>query len=272
MVVNVHPAPAGFPAALVDAALAAALALPARVPVFALSGLQGTGKSTLAAQMAALAQAQGKHAVVVSLDDLYLPRAARQQLARQVHPLLATRGPPGTHDVALGCALLDALRAGEPVRLPRFDKLADDRLPPGQDQLVATPVDLVIVEGWCLGTPAEAEADLAAPINALEREDDAHGIWRRHCNRALARDYPALWQRFDGLWFLQPPGFAVVREWRWQQEQALAQARQRPVSMDRAGVDRFIQHFERVSRQVLRTLPALADRVIALDAERRPRS
>jgi len=271
MVVNMHPQAEGFASGLVDAALRAALAASARVPVFGLSGLQGTGKSTLAAQMVALAQTQGRRAVVLSLDDLYLPRGERQQLARQVHPLLATRGPPGTHDVALGCALLDALRAGEPVQLPRFDKLADDRLPLSQGESVEGAVDLVIVEGWCLGVPAEPESALEAPLNTLEREEDAQAIWRRYCNAALARDYPALWQRLDGLWFLQPPGFEVVVDWRWQQEQALARAQGRDALMDREGVARFVQHFERVSRQVLRTLPAIADHVIPLDAQRHPR-
>lgn len=271
MVVNMHPQPVGFASDLVDAALHAALAVPARVPVFALSGLQGTGKSTLAAQMADRAQAHGKRAVVLSLDDLYLPHADRQQLARTVHPLLATRGPPGTHDVALGCALLDALRTGEPVTLPRFDKLADDRLPMTQADGIDAAADLIIVEGWCLGAPAEDDGALEAPLNALERQEDPQAIWRRYCNVALARDYPALWQRFDCLWFLQPPGFEVVVDWRWQQEQALAQAQGREALMDRDGVARFVQHFERVSRQALRELPGIADQVIALDAQRRPR-
>lgn len=270
MVVNMHPQPLGFASDLVDAALRAALAVPARVPVFALSGLQGTGKSTLAAQMADRAQAQGKRAVVLSLDDLYLPRVDRQQLARAVHPLLATRGPPGTHDVALGCQLLDALRAGESVTLPRFDKLADDRRPIRQAEAIDVAVDLVIVEGWCLGTPAEEDAELETPLNRLEREEDPQAIWRRYCNAALARDYPALWQRFDCLWFLQPPGFDVVVDWRWQQEQALARSQGRETLMDRDGVARFVQHFERVSRQALRRLPGIANQVIALDAQRRP--
>ncbi|HVK52419.1 MAG TPA: kinase, partial [Pseudoxanthomonas sp.] len=174
-----HPQPVGFASDLVDAALRAALAVPARVPVFALSGLQGTGKSTLAAQMAARAQAQGQRAVVLSLDDLYLRHADRQHLAHEVHPLLATRGPPGTHDVALGCRVLDALRTGQAITLPRFDKLADDRLPLSQADAIDAAVDLVIVEGWCLGASAEDDAALEAPLNALEREEDPQAIWRR---------------------------------------------------------------------------------------------
>ena len=40
--------------------------------------------------------------------------------------------------------------------------------------------------------------------------------------------------------------------------------------MARAQLDRFVQHYERVSRQALRTLPAIADTVVRLDAARRP--
>lgn len=261
--------PDGFPDPLVADALAAARALPARTPVFAISGLQGSGKSTLAAQIAARAEAEGLRVVVLSLDDLYLTRDQRRQLARDVHPLLATRGPPGTHDVALGCRVLEALRAGADIALPRFDKLADDRAEDAWTQ-VEGRVDLVLFEGWCLGAVPEDEAALATPLNALERDEDADGRWRRHCNEVLRRDYPALWSRIDALWFLQPPGFEIVRTWRWQQEQAMVARDPARGGMDRAQLDRFIQHYERTSRHLLATLPATADRVIALDEQRRP--
>lgn len=263
--------PAGFAPALVAEALDAALAARAgHVPVLGISGLQGTGKSTLAAQVAAAATARGLRAAIVSIDDFYLRRPERQALARAVHPLLATRGPPGTHDLALALRTLDALRTGEAVALPRFDKLADERLPPAQWPRSDARADLVVFEGWFLGTPAEDETALGPPVNALERDEDADGTWRRWCNRALARDYPALWARIDMLWFLQPPGFEVVPQWRWQQEQGLQRASPGRTGMDRKQVERFVQFYERVSRQALRTLPAIAGRVVALDAQRRP--
>jgi len=271
MSASTHPGDGeGFAPEWVEAALAAALSVRAAVPVLAISGVQGSGKSTLAAQIAALARRRGRRPAVLSIDDVYLTRAAREQLARDVHPLLATRGPPGTHDVALACALLDDLRAGRPVVLPRFDKLADDRAPETMWERRDSGADLVIFEGWFLGTPAEDDGALRAPLNALEREQDADGRWRRYCNAALQRDYPALWRRFDRLWFLQPPGFEVVAGWRGQQERALARARPGAAAMDAAGVARFVQFFERVSRQALRTLPAIADRTIPLDGRRRP--
>ncbi|SBV35355.1 conserved hypothetical protein [uncultured Stenotrophomonas sp.] len=263
--------PAGFSPALVAEALDSALALHVgHVPVLGISGLQGIGKSTLAAQVAASATARGLRAATVSIDDFYLPRPERQALARDMHPLLATRGPPGTHDLALAARTLDALRAGEAVALPRFDKLADERLPQAQWPRSDARADLVVFEGWFLGTPAEGETALGEPVNALERDEDADGTWRRWCNRALVCDYPALWTRIDTLWFLQPPGFEVVPQWRWQQEQGLQQAAPGRTGMNRTQVERFVQFYERISRQALRTLPAIADRIIRLDAHRRP--
>lgn len=262
--------PDGFPDVLVNEALAAARAVPVRTPVFAISGLQGSGKSTLVAQIAERAKADGLRAAVLSLDDLYLTRAERGRMAREVHPLLATRGPPSTHDLPLGCRVLDALKAGEDVALPRFDKLADDRVEDAAWTRVQGRVDLVLFEGWCVGATPEQDTELAMPINALEREEDTDGRWRHYCNDALLRAYPALWSRLDALWFLQPPGFDIVRTWRWQQEQAMVARDPARSGMDRAQLERFIQHYERTSRHLLATLPGTADRVIRLDENRRP--
>lgn len=265
-----HPPPDGFEAAFVAEALATALTIETRPAVFALAGLQGSGKSTLATQMAAMARTQGLSVAVLSLDDFYLTQARRQTLARRIHPLLAMRGPPGTHDVALACHTLDALRDAHAVTLPRFDKLSDDRLPEAQWPRADRRPDLVIFEGWCLHTPAESADALTQPINALERDEDPDGRWRHWCNQALARDYPALWRRLDRLWFLQGPGFEIVPDWRWQQEQSLQRADPSKAAMTRPQMDRFVQLFERVSRQALRTLPAIAQRTVHLDAQRRP--
>lgn len=260
----------GFADAFVSAMLERALDTQTTVPVFGITGLQGSGKSTLAAQMKVAATQRGLHAAVLSIDDFYLTRAERRCLAYDVHPLLATRGPPATHDLPLALEVLDALHAGAETALPRFDKLADDRLPASQWPRLHGRADLVILEGWFLGTPAEDAAALDAPINALERDEDVDGRWRRWCNDALARDYPALWRRIDRLLFLQPPGFDIVPAWRWQQEQRLQSAKPSHPGMDRTQVERFVQHFERVSRQALRTLPAIADITVALDADRKP--
>lgn len=261
----------GYSTEFVAAVLDDALSQGSRV--YGIAGLQGTGKSTLAAQMAALAHTRGLSVVVLSIDDFYFGRRERLRLGRDVHPLLATRGPPGTHDVALACATIDGLRAiseGDVVRLPCFDKIADRRLPPSRWPRIARHPDLILLEGWFLKVPAQEDADLGAPINALERDEDGDGTWRRYVNRALADDYTPLWERIDRLLFLHGPGFEIVPEWRWQQEVTLQASQPQRHAMDRPAVDRFVMFFERVSRQALRTLPAIADWRIELDAMRRP--
>lgn len=273
MAMKAHKTPAS--AALAQQVLADALAQREAVAgpfVLAISGLQGSGKSTLAAGVTAAARAHGLAAASVSLDDFYLTHAARQSLAASVHPLLLTRGPPGTHDLALAHQVLDAVSLGRPVRLPRFDKLADDRLPEADWPLAAAPLDLLVLEGWCLGVPAQADAELQMPLNALERDEDAQGQWRRYVNDALASHYPALWRRFHRLCVLQAPSFEIVSAWRWQQERALVAARKDTdaahAGMQQAQLARFLQHYERVSRHALRTLPALAEQVLCLDEAR----
>jgi D-glycerate 3-kinase len=270
-----HPPTAGYAADFVARWLDAGLALRRRrgvPPVLGIAGLQGTGKSTLSAQVAALGATRGLRVVVLSIDDFYLTRRERLALGRRVHPLLATRGPPGTHDVALACATVDALRGlrpGQVARLPRFDKIADRRLPPSRWTPVRARPDLIVFEGWFLAVPPEPAAALRRPLNALERDEDADGTWRRFCNDALAR-YAPLWARLDGLVFLQGPGFAQVPAWRWQQERTLQARHPGRRAMTRRQVERFVLFFERVSRQALRTLPAIADATVRVDARRRP--
>lgn len=262
-------ATAGYGPDVVDRMLEIALAQARAGRPFALAGLQGTGKTTLSAQIAHAAAARGVRAAVLSIDDFYLDRPARLALGRDVHPLLATRGPPGTHDVALACDVLDRLLAGGTVRVPRFDKIDDARLPESTWPVV-DGCGLVIYEGWFLRVPPQSAAALAAPVNALERDEDADGAWRRYCNDALARDFPALWARLPHLTFLRAPSFEVVPEWRWQQECTLQAAHPDRRTMSRSEVDRFVQLFERVSRHALDTLPALADHTVRLDAARLP--
>ena len=241
-----------------------------RFSVIGLSGLQGSGKSTLAGQVVSLAQSRGIHALTMSIDDFYLGRAARKALARTVHPLLITRGVPGTHDVPLIHFTLDMLRKAsseKPARIPRFDKGTDTRMPPSRWRHVKHPPRFVILEGWCVGVPPQTEAELKKPINELERKEDADGTWRHWVNDQLKRNYVPLWQRFDELAILQAPGFDVVLKWRDEQERALRK-RNAARAQTTQQLKRFLQHYERLSRQALKKLPALADLRLVLDAKR----
>lgn len=270
---SAHPSPpAGFAPEWVERVLDAALDSPGRPPVYGITGWQGSGKSTLAAQLAGAARVRGLATVVLSIDDFYLGRRERGVLARRVHPLLASRGPPGTHDVALACRTLDALRrltTGQVVAVPRFDKAGDRRLPPSRWSHVRRRPQLIVFEGWFLTVPPQAPGELRVAINALERDEDPDGRWRAWCNAALA-GYAPLWQRLDRLLWLRGPDFQRVPEWRWQQEQALHAAHPGRPTLSRAQVERFVQLFERVSRQAERTLGGIADATLRLDPQRRP--
>ena len=241
-----------------------------RCPVIGINGAQGSGKSTVAAFIAAeLADRYRLKAAVLALDDLYLPRAARQELAATVHPLLATRGVPGSHEVPLGICSLRAMRdlaAGESLALPRFSKADDERLPRSQWQRIDGPVDLILFEGWCVGLPPQSADELIEPINSLEAQEDSAGVWRGSVNAALAGTYANWFALLDALVFLQVPDFGSVRRWRGQQELETA----RLAGVSAAGLqspvqlERFIQHYERLTRHALRVLPARADVLLTL--------
>lgn len=209
-----------------------------------IAGAQGSGKSTLA--KAAAARLGG---VALSLDDVYLTRAERSDLAHAIHPLLAVRGPPGTHDLGLANAVLDDLLAGRPTRLPRFDKLADDRVAP---LAFAGGARVVLVDGWCLGATPQDQDALATPVNALEREEDPDGVWRGWTNAALAGPYQQLFGRFDAMVHLAAPDFDTVLDWRCEQEAGLMGLSPGDLPPARRGsLARFIQHFERITRHML---------------------
>lgn len=233
-----------------------------------LCGAQGSGKSTIAAATTAFLNARGLKAVALSLDDFYLSREARGWLAGKVHPLMAVRGPPGTHDVALACVILDHLAQPGSTPLPRFDKATDERLPIADWPSVEGPIDVVIFEGWCVGACPQPASDLALPVNELERVDDANGRWRQYVNRQLAEPYQALFSRLDALVLLAAPGFEVVRAWRAEQEHKLRD--RSGGGMDDTAINRFIAHYERLTRWILQEMPARADWTIPLDADRTP--
>jgi len=237
----------------------------ARVPrprIVAISGGQGTGKSTLAASLARAFAERGVRADVLALDDFYLTRAEREALAVAIHPLYVTRGAPGTHDIArLLAALDDAFEPGQ-FTVPVFDKGRDDRSP--VSRVLEGPLDVVILEGWCLGARPQPVAALEVPANALERDEDAQARWRRAVNGALSGDYQVLNARIDFLVYLEVQDMATVLRWRTDQERSVDPARQ----MGAARLARFVAHYERLTRWMATDLPHRADLVVHLGADR----
>lgn len=229
-----------------------------------IGGGQGAGKSTLARLLVRAGALRGRRVAVLGLDDFYLTRAERARMAAAVHPLFATRGPPGTHDAGKLLRAVKALkgRTAATVSVPRFDKGADDR---AGGRTVQAPVDTVVVEGWCIGAVAAGREEPATPVNALEGEEDAEGRWRRSVDAALSQDYAALLRELDELVFLAVPDLDAVLRWRTEQEE------ERPPNqrMTKAGMARFVQHYERITRRMLADLPGRADVLVTLDAGHR---
>lgn len=232
------------------------------------NGAQGSGKSTLCSLLSYLLQEGfALRVATLSIDDIYLTRQQRLTLAEQQHPLLKTRGVPGTHDVALGCELFHQLCADRgSVALPQFDKSIDDRAASQCWPTVTLPVEIVLFEGWCVASQPQSPEQLVTPINALEAEEDKDGHWRHFVNQQLAENYPALFDYLDCLIMLQVPDFSKVLEWRSLQEQKLKERHgEQPHVMDQQALQRFIMHYERVTRANLAELPTRSDLLLKLD-------
>ncbi len=249
-----------------------ALKKPDGMLVLGINGAQGSGKSTLAEIIKRICNHQyGWTVAVLSLDDLYLSCSARQKLAADVHPLLMTRGVPGTHDVRLGLQIisqLSNLKSGQTMRLPRFDKARDEPFPEKSRREQQGPVDLLVFEGWCVCADAQAEAELVEACNVLEAKEDADGVWRQFVNRQLRECYPPLFAFVDVLMYLNVPDMDAVSRWRSEQEEKLALLEENTARklMDAVAMTRFIRHFERLTKYQRVRLPEISDVVCTLDA------
>jgi D-glycerate 3-kinase len=234
-----------------------------------LNGAQGTGKTTTARFLEILLGEAGLRCCTLALDDYYLGCAIRLALARDVHPLLRTRGVPGTHDVEELQRVLDRLESGEEVSLRRFSKAEDDVLAPELWPLHRGANQVIILEGWCVGCPPQGEAALAVPCNSLERVDDPDRVWRDYVNNQLSTCYAAVFERLDLLVMLQAPDMETIVQWRLLQEKKLAQHSAGAAVMAPADVPKFVAFYERLTRHSLSELPALADYWLRLDHNHR---
>lgn len=237
------------------------------------NGCQGSGKSTLSLFLSAYFSENSNISVaVLSLDDFYFSRSERNALSVKISPLLATRGVPGTHDTERLKTTLASLKKSERnIPLPRFDKATDDPCPSETWPVLKTAANLVIMEGWCWGVASQEDSELANPVNQLEAEKDALGVWRNYVNQALRNDYEPLYNLMDYWVMLKAPSFDNVYQWRCEQEHKL-KAKIRDNSETRVMSDEqvlaFIQYYQRLTQHGLATLPEKCDIVLGLDANR----
>ena len=241
---------------------------PRRPVVVGLSAPQGSGKTTLVRELLPLLSDAGVQVAAVSIDDFYLPREEQVRLAQEHsgNRILEHRGAPGTHDVALGEATLERLRhlgPGETMGVPRYDKTLHggrgDRSPVANWPKVTGPLDLVMLEGWCVAFRPVSGVALANP--ALEP-----------VNAYLARY--VRWQRqIDALLVWSAKELEQIVGWRVEAEER-SRAEGRP-GLDRASIEDYIRRFLPVYAAYARTAtlePPARERQleVVLSAERLP--
>lgn len=229
-----------------------------------ISGAQGSGKSTLAAMLVIVLQkVAGFRAAVLSLDDFYKTRQQRARMATDIHPLFAVRGVPGTHDVVLLNRVIERIKAGQATTHPLFNKAQDDR---EEEWRHVQRLDVLVLEGWCLGAVPQVESSLAMPVNEMEQMRDPDGTWRRRVNAELASVEYRQAFACDIHAFLAVPDMESVLRWRLQQEQSLPPGAK---VMDEAGVREFVMYFERITRAMLAEMPGRADIALFLNEAHR---
>lgn len=203
--------------------------------VVGLNGPVGAGKSTAARVLVDLAAQGGLRLAVASIDDAYRPWRERCE-ALEGNPFGVLRVPPGSHDPGALLNALEQWRAGNLLRLPRFDKTLrggeGDRS--GWSEQAA---DAVLLEGWLLGcrpldgtTLARQAAAAGDPGGGGEGGggcDDGLALssseraWLPRWNAELEA-YQPLARALDALWILRPQRWTLPLRWRLQ-----AEARQR---------------------------------------------
>ena len=213
-----------------------------KTQIIGVNGAQGAGKTTFSALLKVVLEIQYNMKVVsFSIDDFYLTRAEREKLAQEVHPLLITRGVPGTHNVHLW-------------------------------QRAVVESNVILFDGWFMGAVEQKETELLTPINDLERNEDPYCVWRRYVNSQLKDNYKSLFDKIDILVMLKVPSFDKVYEWRTLQENKLrmkteGQKNLRVMSDDE--LKRFISHYERLTRFMLKEMPSRADMLFNVSADHR---
>ena len=167
-------------------------------PIVGISGAQGTGKTSLSELLEKILKTKDLNVVKFSIDDFYLTKMERQSLAINVHPLLQTRGIPGTHDTVLLSEKLHQLAKPNNnaiIQVPRFNKASDDRCSEKEWQIIQPPADLIIIEGWFVGAPPLDINSLEEPVNELEAAEDIDGKWRNFMTKQLEENYQSIFDQ-----------------------------------------------------------------------------
>ena len=234
-----------------------------------LSASQGSGKTTVAAILRIILKFFFKRNVcVISIDDFYKTLSERNKMAEKKHPLLKTRGVPGTHDVNLIKIFFNSFKKDKfkKISLPKFNKSIDDRYKKSYWHKIKKKPEKVIFEGWCVGAKAESNFTLKKPINLLEKNEDKNLIWRKFVNNKLKTEYKNIFSMVDYYIFMKVPNFKMVFKWRLLQEIKLKNvSKYKKKIMSAMEIKRFIMFYQRITLQMMKDLSKTASIVMFLN-------
>ena len=123
----------------------------------------------------------------------------------------------------------------------------------------------MLLEGWCCGCLPIDNKYLCKNINKLETDLDKNNIWRNFYNDKLQNDYKKIFKLFDLKIYMQPPSFKYVYKWRADQERRNLSKSVNKKYMNKKQLDKFIQHYEKITKWMMKTMPAEADMLIKVN-------
>ena len=231
---------------------------------FIIAGPQGSGKTTLAKLIKIILQKiYKKKVMLLSIDDYYLSKIKRIKLSKKIHPLLITRGVPGTHDIKkLKKHVNQFLQNKFPIKTLAFDKLKDDV---SSKRTIIKKADIFLLEGWCCGSKPMTNKYLYKNINDLELKFDKNNKWREYYNNFLKKEYYEVFSKFDNKIYIKPPSFTHVLNWRYNQEKQNALISKEKKFMSKQELKYFIQHYEKLTNWMIKTMPAEASIIIKIN-------
>ena len=243
-----------------------------KTKIIGLSGGQGAGKSTITGIIKLILKKKyGLNVCVFSIDDFYKTKNERLRMSKKKHPLFITRGVPGTHDIALLNQTIRKLKQKKfrTVLIPKFDKSKDDRYRKNKWQKIKTKPDIIIFEGWCVGTTHQNNNELKRPINLIEKKYDENLKWRKTVNNLIKKRYKNIFNKIDKLVFLKVPHFNYIIKWRWLQEQKMKLTTKSKKTMSKTEVKEFIMFYERLTKHMIKNYSKISDLTIFLDKKHR---
>tara|TARA_Y100000996_G_C22433113_1_gene606508 strand:+ start:99 stop:962 length:864 start_codon:yes stop_codon:yes gene_type:complete len=231
---------------------------------FIISGSQGSGKSTLSKLIKIIIEkTSSKKVMLLSIDDYYLSKIDRYNLSQQIHPLLITRGVPGTHNIKKLKEHLGQFKKKQfPIITPTFNKLKDDI---SKKTKVFNKADILILEGWCCGAKPIENKFLYKNLNKIERDLDKDFKWRKYYNSKLKNEYQQIFKTFDRIIYLEPPSFHFVLKWRYAQEKNNAKKTKTKNFMNKNTTKNFILYYEKLTKWMIKNMPDKADMLIKVD-------